>query len=268
MNENAIRREIVEVGKRLFQRDMVAANDGNISVRVSDTTVLITPTGVSKGYMDTQSLLRVNIADGKVLNGNGKASSETPMHLTIYRNRPDVMAVVHAHPPTATGFAVAGIAFDDIALPEAVLGLGNVALTDYATPTTNEVAQVVLDKIKCSDVLLLANHGAVAVGDSLTQAYFRMESLEQVAKITLTARLLGNVNLLNTEQQSRLFDLREKMGLRDYCLSCNNCGNCTNPSAVEERVASQASSHGVPSEAMIREIVTRIYTELSARTPR
>lgn len=269
MNENVLRREIVEIGKRLFQREYVASNDGNISVRISDTIILITPTGVSKGFMEPQDMVKVDIDTGKVLHGNLRPSSEIAMHLAIYQCRPDVKAIVHAHPPTATGFAVAGIAFDDVALPEAVIGLGRIALTRYATPGTDEVPQAVKEKIMCSDVLLLANHGAIAIGETITQAYYRMESLEQVAKITLTARLLGNVNVLNGEQQTKLFSIREQMGLRDYNLSCNACGNCSSQTQeVTQEVASATDNHTMSKEDLVQEIVSRVCHELGQKVRR
>lgn len=224
MNEIALRREIVEIGKRMFMREMVAANDGNISAKVSDDIIIITPTGVSKGFMDPQDMIRVGLSTGKVLQGGLKPSSEMAMHLAVYRCRPDVQAIVHAHPPIATGFALAGIGFNEVALPEAVIGLGRIALVNYATPGTEEVPAAVKTEIMGSDVLLLANHGALSVGETVTQAYFRMESLEQVAKITLTARLLGNVNVLTREQKEKLFSIREKLGLRDYNISAGDCG--------------------------------------------
>ena len=210
MNESAIRNEIVEMGKRLFLKGFVAANDGNISARVSRDEMIITPTGVSKGFMDVEDLVKVRISTGEVVEGLGKPSSETRMHLAVYQRRDDVRAVVHAHPPVATGFAVAGLVFDKVTLPEAVLGLGRVALTEYATPTTEQVAKVVIEKIDYHDVLLLANHGALTVGSTVTQAYFRMETLEQVAKITWVARLLGNENALTHAQQQELYRIRQR----------------------------------------------------------
>ena len=265
MNENALKREIVDIGKRLFQREFVAANDGNISVRISEKTILITPTGVSKGFMDPQDMIKVDIESGKVISGKARPSSEMAMHLAIYECRPDVQAVVHAHPPTATGFAVAGMSFDDIALPEAVIGLGRIELASYATPGTSEVPQAVKEKIMCSDVMLLANHGAVAVGDSLIQAYYRMESLEQVAKITLTAKLLGNVNVLNEEQQAKLFSIRKAMGLRDYNLSCNACGNCNTQS---KQSPSLNGTSAMSTEELVKEIVLKVCSELTQRISR
>lgn len=266
MNENILRREIVQIGKRMFDREFVAANDGNISVRLSETLILITPTGVSKGFMEPQEMIKVDLDSGKVLQGGAKPSSEMAMHLAIYKCRPDVHAIVHAHPPTATGFAVAGIDFDAIALPEAVIGLGRIALTDYATPGTSEVPEAVKQKIMCSDVLLLANHGALSVGKNLTEAYYRMESLEQVAKITLTARLLGNVNVLNEEQQSKLFSIRDKMGLRDYNLACTACNVCTNSSnKPEESFSSTPNTNSISKEDLVKQIVLKVCDELGAK---
>lgn len=211
MSDNNVRKEIVEIGRRLFLKDYVASNDGNISVKISENEILITPTGVSKGFMDEKDMVLVRLSDGKVLGGDLKPSSELAMHLVVYRNRPDVLAMVHAHPPVATGFSVAGISFDEVSLPEAVLGLGKIELTEYATPTTEQVPAVVLEKIEGSNALLLANHGALTVGDSLMQAYYRMETLEQVARITLVARLLGNENLLSEAQKKELWAIRQRM---------------------------------------------------------
>lgn len=211
MSDNNVRKEIVEIGRRLFLKDYVASNDGNISAKISENEILITPTGVSKGFMDEKDMVLVRLSDGKVLGGDLKPSSELAMHLVVYRNRPDVLAMVHAHPPVATGFSVAGISFDEVSLPEAVLGLGKIELTEYATPTTEQVPAVVLEKIEGSNALLLANHGALTVGDSLMQAYYRMETLEQVARITLVARLLGNENLLSEAQKKELWAIRQRM---------------------------------------------------------
>jgi len=189
--EADFRQTIIEAGKRLYQKDFVASNDGNISVRLSDRELLITPTGVSKGFMTPDQILKVDY-DGNLISGFMKPTSEMKMHLVIYHCRPDVESVVHAHPPTATGFAVAGESLDKISLPEVVYNLGQIRLSEYATPTTEEVPEVVAKQITCCDAMLLANHGAITVGKDVMDAYYKMETLEAVAKITLVARTLGN----------------------------------------------------------------------------
>jgi methylthioribose-1-phosphate isomerase len=209
-NESVYRNEIVEVGKKLYAKDFVASNDGNISIRISDNEILMTPTGVSKGAMTPDQIIKIDL-EGKLLSGFLRPSSEHKMHLVIYQKRPEVKAVVHAHPPTVTGFAVAGIPFDDISLPEVVFNLGKIELSDYATPSTDQVPKVVATKIADCNALLLANHGAVTVGDSALEAYYRMETLEAVAKITFVAKTLGRVNYLNDRQKEELYEIRRRM---------------------------------------------------------
>jgi L-fuculose-phosphate aldolase len=205
--------EVIAVGKRLYERGYVAANDGNISVRTGENQVLITPTGVSKGFMQAGDLILLDL-EGNLLDGKRKPSSESNMHLQIYKARPDVQAVCHAHPPYATGFAVAGLSLDKMVLPEAVLVLGTVPLVAYGTPGTAELYGSISRYISAYDAFLLANHGALTVGDSLTSACHKMEILEHAAKIQFIARQLGKVTELNNRQVAELLTLREKFGVR------------------------------------------------------
>lgn len=209
-NESFYRNEIIEVGKKLYAKDFVASNDGNISIRISENEILITPTGVSKGAMTADQILKIDL-EGNLLAGFLRPSSETKLHLGIYKKRADVKAVVHAHPPTATGFAVAGIPMDDICLPEVIVNFGKIELAAYATPGTEEVPRSVTEKISESDAVLLANHGAVTVGKNVLEAYYRMETLESACKITLVAKMLGRVNYLNEAQKNEIYAIREKM---------------------------------------------------------
>lgn len=208
MDEQALRRDIIEVGRRLYMKDFVASNDGNISIRLEEDRFLITPTGVSKGYMTPEMLLVVD-KSGRVLQGTAKPTSEMALHLAVYEERPDVGAVVHAHPPTATGFAVARIPLDKIALPEVVYNLGTISLAPYGTPSTKEVPDSIRGVITSSDGVLLSNHGAMTVGPDVMTAYYRMETLEAVAKITLTARNLGGEAFLSKPEVERLYALRK-----------------------------------------------------------
>jgi len=220
--EEQIRAEIVEVGRRLYARAYVASNDGNISVRLDDKRLITTPKSVSKGFMTPDMMVIVDY-DGKKLAGDRDASSELPMHLEIYRSRPDVNAVVHAHPPLATGFAVAGIPLTRAVLAEVVTTLGSIPIAEYGTPSTSELPDAVRKYIKAHDGLLLANHGAVTCCKTLISAYYKMETIEHFAKISLVARLLGREHLLSREEVDRLQGLRGMYGI------ASPAGICTDP---------------------------------------
>ena len=207
MKEWETRNDIVEVGRRMYAKGFVAANDGNISVRLSDDTVMITPSGVSKGCMNPEDMVITDM-QGQVLKGAKKPSSEIKMHLEVYRNRPDVYAVCHAHPQKATAFAVARKVCDKVALPEVIFSIGSVALADYATPSTQQLPESIRDIVKTTDAILLANHGALTVGSDVFDAYYKMETLEHYAGIILYARVLGGEHGLTPEQISELFRVR------------------------------------------------------------
>jgi L-fuculose-phosphate aldolase len=210
--EEQARADIVEAGRRMYARGYVASNDGNISARLDDSRILTTPKCVSKGFMTPDMMVIVDY-EGKKLSGDRDASSELPMHLEIYRNRPDVNAVVHAHPPLATGFAVAGIPLTRAVLAEVVTTLGSVPIAEYGTPSTAELPAAVRKYIKAHDGLLLANHGAVTCCRSIMTAYYKMETIEHFAKISLVARLLGREHLISREEVERLQGLRGMYGI-------------------------------------------------------
>ena len=207
----AIRREIVTVCRRLWERGLIAGPDGNVSVRVAPDCILVTPAGMSKVDVEPDDLVEVR-ADGSHLRGTRRASSELAVHLRIYARRSDVGAVVHAHPPVATGFAVAGEGFASNVLPEVILQVGWVPLVPYDTPGTEALAQRFDPFIASHDAFLMANHGAVTAGPSLTIAHQRMESLEHTARILLTSRLLGRVNELSADQVAALVAARGRAG--------------------------------------------------------
>ena len=227
----SLRQEIVEVGKRIYARGFVASNDGNISARLDDNKVLVTPTGVSKGFMKPDDLIVVNM-EGKVLSGTKKPSSEVFMHLQVYKDRPDVNSVCHAHPPYATGFAVAGIPLDKCILPEVIITLGSIPLIEYGTPGTEELYRPVTKLLKDYDAFLLANHGALTVGKDVINAYHKMETLEHFAQIAFVAQQLGYLNTLSKEQVEKLKDQREKYGIRTTvgCVSNENDSPSGTPS--------------------------------------
>jgi L-fuculose-phosphate aldolase len=222
MDEQQARREIVEVGRLLYERSYVVSSDGNVSVRVGDDRVIATPTMTSKGRM-TEDSLAVTDLNGKALNDK-KASSELAMHLLIYRERPDVRAVVHAHPPHGTAFAVAGLAIDEPILSEVILTLGCVPLTGYGTPSTDELTKQMEPFVAVHNALLMANHGAVAYGNDIWQAFDRMETLEHTAKIAILARTLGGARDLPADAIQKLINIREKAGYLTETARCQACG--------------------------------------------
>jgi L-fuculose-phosphate aldolase len=209
-SEKELRESIIEIGRRLWQREYVAANDGNITARLGEGLFLCTPSGVSKGFMTPEMLLIVD-KDGRVTAGEGKPSSELKMHLRVYQERPDVGAVVHAHPPAATGFAVAGIALTEPVLPEVVVTLGGIPLVEYATPSTNEVPERLAPFLKDYDAFLLANHGVLTLGSDLFSAYYKMETVEHCARVVLAARQLGGARQLSSDEVRKLEAVRESL---------------------------------------------------------
>ncbi len=210
--ESQHRNDIIDICKRIHANGWVASNDGNVSVKIGPNTILCTPTGMSKGYLTTDQLIKVNL-DGEQIDGFLKPSSEIKMHLDVYKNKEDVNAVVHAHPPYATGFAVAGIPLDQCVMPEIIIGLGSIPLTEFGTPSTMEIPQNIRPYLKNYSVFLLENHGALSIGEDVFKAYYRMESLELFAKISFIARLLGNVNILSEEEVKKVIKVREQFGL-------------------------------------------------------
>lgn len=217
--ETQARLDIVEVGRRLWVQGFVASNDGNISLRLSPDYILTTPTGVSKGFMTPEMCVVTDLAGVKV-RGERNASSELKMHLEVYQQRPDVGAVVHAHPPTATGFAVAGVPLNRAVLAEVITTLGGIPIAPYATPSTAELPAAIRLYIGAHDGMLLANHGALAVAADLFGAYYRMETIEHFAKISLVARSLGRENLLSRDEVTRLQNLRGMYGISSPAPVC------------------------------------------------
>ncbi len=200
-------RQIAKCCSRLADVGLIAGADGNVAVRVGRDRALVTPTGLLKADLDPDDIVEVDLT-GKRVRGHRRPSSELDMHLRILRAREDVQAVVHAHPPVATGFSVAGEAFDACVLPEMIFQVGWVPVVPYGTPGTPELGERIEPYIAGHDALILANHGAVTMGTSLAEAQIRMESLEHSAKIILTARLLGRVNPLAPDDVRRLEELR------------------------------------------------------------
>ena len=207
-----IKKEICDVGHKLWLKGFVAANDGNISVKLNENEYYCTPTGVSKGSLTPDMIIKVD-KNGNKLEGKLNPSSEIKMHMRVYRERPDVTAVVHAHPPIATAFTVADIDLDQYILPEAVLTIGDVPTCDYGTPSTMEIPDSLDPYLQNHDAFLLRNHGALTVGCDLTKAFFIMEEVEFNAVICKAAMELGAVHEIPGHQLKKLMELRKKMNL-------------------------------------------------------
>lgn len=220
-SETEARSAIVEIGRRLYAKGYVVANDGNISCRLDASRILTTPTGVCKGFMREDQLVIVDL-DGQPLTP-GRPSSELPMHLFIYRQRPDVRAVVHAHPPYATGFSTAGQPLDRCVLAEVVVTIGSVPLAEYATPSTEELPRTLEPFIHNHEAFLLANHGVVTIGAGLFEAYYKLERVEHFAQIVFIARQLGGERVLPRSQVEKLFELREQYGASGVNPGCAAC---------------------------------------------
>ncbi len=214
LNEKEVKERICEIGKRIYDRNMVAANDGNISVKLNDNEFLCTPTGVSKGFMTPEYICKVD-RQGNVIEANDgfRPSSEIKMHMRVYEKRPDVGSVVHAHPVFATSFAIAGIPLKQPIMPEAVITLGWVPIAPYGTPSTMEIPDAIEPYLDNFDAVLLENHGALTWSTDLLAAYMKMESVEFYAELLYRSRMLGGPKEFNQEQIEKLYEIRRQMGL-------------------------------------------------------
>lgn len=264
LSEYEIKKEICEIGKRIYNRGMVAANDGNISVKLNDNEFLCTPTGVSKGFMTPEFICKVD-AKGNVIQANKgyRPSSEIKMHMRVYKHRPDVGAVVHAHPSYATSFAIAGIPLTQPIMPEAVIALGCVPIAKYGTPSTDEIPDAVEEYLDYYDAVLLESHGALSWSSDLTNAYYKMESLEFYAELLYKANQLGGPKEFDQATVEKLYEIRRKLGLKgkhpaDLCPnqraglpSCHSC-SCSDDSGKKSDL----------SEDMVKEITKKVIAQL------
>jgi len=243
-----LRRAVVRVCREIDRRAYVGGRDGNVSVRLPGDAVLVTRAGVRKGDVTEEDLIRVD-RTGRRVGGEGHPSTETGMHLRIYALRPDVGAVVHAHPPVATGFAAAGQAIDECVLPEVIVGLGAVPLARYATPGTPELSASLDSLLAAHDAILLENHGVVTMGADVDAAYQRMENVEHAARILLVARLLGGPRPLSSAQVGELVASRGRYGVREGLASCRL------PGAPDAGL-------GPEDEALVERVVERLLARL------
>ncbi len=221
------RRDLIEICRRLHARGWIAAADGNVSVRLARDRLLTTPTGLHKGYLDERQLVICDL-EGRHVSGSHQASSEIAMHLAVYQDRPDVEAIVHAHPTYCVAFSLAGVTLAQCLLPEVVFTLGGIPTTEYCAPTTDDVPREVRKLIRDYDAMILDRHGSLTVGADVFDAYNKLERMEHVAQITHAAAQLGELRPLSREQIERLLDIGADMGLkpRKVELPCEQCNAC------------------------------------------
>src|ERR1700681_649137 len=271
MDEQLARRDLLRICHLMYERSYVVSSDGNVSVRLDDGRILATPTMTCKGRM-TDDLIAVTDLEGRQLN-DSRASSELAMHLLIYRERSDVRAVCHAHPPHGTAFAVAGLAIAQPILSEVILTLGCVPLAEYGTPSTTELTDAMQPLVKHHNALLMANHGAVAYGSDLWQAFDRLETLEHTARIAILARMLGGSQNLPADAVEKLINVREAAGYLGENARCQACGylhetRMTCPTGDRPAVSSYAepSTNGSSKISLTRdELVELLSQAVSSR---
>lgn len=267
LNLHQAKLDIVEAGRRIYERGYVASNDGNLSARISEDRIVTTPTGMSKGFLKLEDMCVVDM-DGKLVSGQRRPSSEIGMHIFLYRERPDIRAVVHAHPPTATGFAVAGVPLTACVLPEVVITLGAIPIAKYGTPGSAEISEPIRQYVKDYDAYLLENHGATTIGVDVMNAYYKMETMEHFAKILLVAKQLGGFNELNREQVDKLVQIRDRMGLRGPTPACDIPDARRTQSVSGDGIptlrtkSASASASSIPEGDLISEITRRVMAEL------
>jgi L-fuculose-phosphate aldolase len=223
------RRDIVLVSRWMYDRQLVVARDGNVSCRLGDGTFLMTPSGCCKGTVSEDELVRVDM-QGRAIEGERKPTSEVVMHIAAYRERPDVNAVVHAHPITAVAFSVAGISLAQCVVPETVIVFGQIPTAPYATATTPAMATAIEGIVRTADAIVLDRHGSLTLGKDVFDAFYKLEMLEHAAKITHAARMLGEARTLPADEVQRLIEVRKKLGITGPVhvdpKHCNMCGLC------------------------------------------
>lgn len=243
MTERELRIQVCEIGRRLYCRGLIAGADGNLSLRLPRGRLLTTPSGCSKGFMKPEDLVVTDMTGNPL--GGGSPSSELKLHLAVYRKRADVTAVIHAHPPKAVAFTLAGVSLEHCIMPEVLMYMGTVPTTRYATPASQEGADVIEEVIDQHDAILLDRHGAVTVGQTLLQAWERMEKLEHYAEIVLSARQLGAVRTLSDDELQRLAKNAAQYGYRIDISACKRCADCPERERIAAAVVEEIRAAGL-----------------------
>lgn len=278
-----LKQDICEIGRRIYNRGYAAANDGNITVRISDNEVLCTPTMTCKGFLKPEDIATIDFT-GKQLAGRKKRSSEALLHLEIMKKRPDVKSVVHCHPPHATAFAVAREPIPQCVLPEVEVFLGETPITKYETPGGQAFAETVLPFVEKTNVIILANHGTVSYGESVERAYWWTEILDSYCRILMLSKQLGNVEYLNQQKSQELLDLKQQWGWTDprNTEEFENCDICANdvfrdswqdtgvsrkafdaPPEMSPGSSSEGSDNpGIDQEALVKAITDQVMQRL------
>jgi len=282
MNVHKIKQEICEIGDRLYKKGFAAANDGNISYRVSDSEVICTPTGISKGFMKPDDMCVVDM-DGKQIGGRRTATSEIKLHLAIMKERPEIKSIVHCHPPHATAFGIAREPIPQCVLPEVEIFLGDVPIAKYDIPGGQDFADTILPFVKKSNVIILANHGTVSYGETVEKAYWATEILDAYCRMLILARSLGKVNYFSESEAQGLLDLKTQWGFQDPRAEMKNCELCANDvfrdswkeSGVEQRAfeppvyhpeRSAGSTGSADQEALVQAITERVMAALQGKS--
>lgn len=258
-SQRELTKEIIDICRWMYEKDYNASTDGNVSVRLDGDRIITTPSGLNKGYISIEQLVIVDMT-GKKISGKLMPSSEIKLHLTVYKMRKDVNAVIHAHPPVSIAFSLAGIPLAQCLLPEIAISLGSIPTARYATPTTAQVGEVITDLIKDYDAMILDRHGTLTVGADLITAFNRLQTIEHTAKITFTARQLGEVMPLPKEEIDRLLSIGESFGIRRKYASCQACGGCGRkfPKTTDDN-----EQEKIPNDIDLAKITNLVREELS-----
>ncbi|WP_237228710.1 class II aldolase/adducin family protein [Rubinisphaera sp. JC750] len=248
IHDRKLKEQICEIGRRVYDKGFAAANDGNISIRVGDNEVLCSPTMICKGFMTPDDICAVDM-NGDQLAGKRKRTSEVLLHLAIMKERPDVKAVVHCHPPHATAFAVAREAIPQCVLPEVEVFMGEVPLAPYETPGGQEFASTVVPFLKATNTIILTNHGTVSFGKTLEEAYWKTEILDAYCRILILAKQIGGITYLGEQKSRELIDLKKRLGFDDprfHNESCDLCGNSAFRDGYKEDAPQQKAFEKAP----------------------
>lgn len=256
-----MKKDIINISRLIYEKGLVAATDGNVSVRTAEGRIITTATGTHLGFLTVDQLVLLDM-EGRRIAGDMDASSEFKMHIRVYSMRPDVKAVVHAHPPTATAFSIAGVSLARCVLPEVVYSLGSIPTTEYATPTTEEVPEVISEVVRDHDAMILSRHGSLTLGADLFDAFMKLERIEHAAKVSLIAMQLGGAEPLPADEVRKLVKLREAKGLKTPDPVCEGCEVCSCRMHPQRVKALSRSTNGAVSEKLADIIYSEIKKEL------